>query len=231
MSLNRKVGNKVKVRRILYVHGMGGGGSSRIPSILKEYFSSSNFGKTYGEVSVDVIIETYQFNPILGHVQITHRVEKYAPDLVIGESLGSIHAIGVRGVPHLLVSPSLNAPLYFSRLAFLSKIPGVSSYLAHKFKPREGDRQELCFIYKNMHPWEYFRKEALANSPLAGSTDYFYAFFGTKDHYRKTGVVSIRTYEKYFGQNYDIYQGTHFMEEEYIHSMLIPKIKEVLKIS
>jgi hypothetical protein len=65
---------------------------------------------------------------------------------------------------------------------------------------------------------------------LSGSKDYFYAFFGTRDHYRRTGVVSIRTWKKYFGSDYEVYDGTHFMEEEYIYSRLVPKILKVLNI-
>ena len=44
------------------------------------------------------------------------------------------------------------------------------------------------------------------------------------DHYRRSGIVSIRTYRKYFGDSYSVYDGTHFMEEEFVLSMLAPKI-------
>jgi hypothetical protein len=69
----------------------------------------------------------------------------------------------------------------------------------------------------------------MANTSLAGSTDFFYAFFGTRDHYRRSGVVSIRKWKKYFGETYTVYDGTHFTEEDYIYSLVIPKIREVLK--
>jgi len=39
-------------------------------------------------------------------------------------------------------------------------------------------------------------------------------------------VVSVRLYRKYFGDTYSIYDGTHFMEEEYVEKLLIPKIME-----
>jgi hypothetical protein len=71
---------------------------------------------------------------------------------------------------------------------------------------------------------------ALENATLSGSPDYFYAFFGTEDHYRRTGVVSVRTWKKYFGDTYEIYEGTHFMEEEYVLKLLVPKILKVLNI-
>ena len=57
----------------------------------------------------------------------------------------------------------------------------------------------------------------------------FFAFFGERDHYRRSGIVSIRTWRKYFGEGtWATYPGTHFMEEEYVLSMLIPKIVSVL---
>ena len=71
---------------------------------------------------------------------------------------------------------------------------------------------------------------ALENTTLSGSPDYFYAFFGTEDHYRRTGVVSIRTWKKYFGDTFEIYEGTHFMEEEHVLGRLMPKILNALNI-
>ena len=58
----------------------------------------------------------------------------------------------------------------------------------------------------------------------------FLAFFGVHDHYRKSGVVSLRTWKKYFGNTFIMYEGTHFMEEEFIYSILVPEILKVLKI-
>jgi hypothetical protein len=67
-------------------------------------------------------------------------------------------------------------------------------------------------------------KQALANTPRNGSTDRFHAFIGTKDHYRRSGIVSLRTWKKYFGETYTIYEGTHFTEEEFVISLILPEI-------
>ena len=95
---------------ILYVHGMGGGGDSRIPSILKD-----NLGPDF-----EVIIRTYDFDPEIAQGQLAAWAEEVRPELVIGESMGATHAIALRGYPHLFVSPSLNAPRYFIALAWLT---------------------------------------------------------------------------------------------------------------
>lgn len=207
-------------RKVLYIHGMGGGGDSRIPAILKSSLTE-----------VDVVVRTYDFDPEKAARQIREWIEELKPSLIVGESLGAIQAIRVKGLPHLLVSPSLNAPLYLGYLSFLALIPGVTRMLDRIYKPKDGDRQRLHFTYDILKKYRQHRREAMANSVISGSTDYFYAFFGTKDHYRRTGVVSIRTWRRYFGDDYEIYDGTHFMEEEHVLTRLVPKILNVLSNS
>lgn len=207
---------------LLYIHGMGGGGDSRIPSILKDYFSA----KPAGCPEINVIVRTYDFDPEKARQQIDSWVSELEPAIIVGESLGSLNAIRIKGIPHLLVSPSLNAPAYFTFCSILALLPGFTPMLDRIFRPREGDRQKLHFSRKVMSKYAFHRHLALENSPKNGSPDSFFAFFGTMDHYRKSGIVSIRTYRKYFGDTYAVYPGTHFMEEEFIHSMLIPKIIE-----
>ena len=54
-----------------------------------------------------------------------------------------------------------------------------------------------------------------------------YAFFGRRDHYRRSGVVSLRQWRRTFGPGtYALYDGTHFMEEPYLRELLIPAILE-----
>jgi len=205
--------------KVLYIHGMGGGGDSRIPAILKSSLTEA-----------DVVVRTYDFDPEKGAGQIGEWVEELKPSLIVGESLGAIQAIRIKGLPHILVSPSLNAPLYLGNLSFLALIPGVTWLFDRIYKPKEGDRQKLHFTYDVLKKYRQHRRAALANSSRSGSKDYFYAFFGTKDHYRRTGVVSIRTWKKYFGDHFEIYEGTHFMEEEHVLTRLVPKILNMLNI-
>lgn len=203
--------------KVLYIHGMGGGGDSRIPAILKSSLTEA-----------EVVVRTYDFDPEKAAGQIGEWVEELKPSLIVGESLGAIQAIRIKGLPHILVSPSLNAPLYLGNLSFLALIPGVTWLFDRIYKPKEGDRQKLHFTYDVLKKYRQHRKAALANSSRSGSKDYFYAFFGTKDHYRRTGVVSIRTWKRYFGDHFEIYEGTHFMEEEHVLTRLVSKILNVL---
>lgn len=208
------------MKTILYIHGMGGGGDSRIPSVLRERFEVEG---------LNVVVRTYDFDPETAAVQIGSWVRELDPSLIIGESLGSIHAIRIKGLPHILISPSLNAPLYLGLCSWLALIPGVTILFDHIYKPKEGDRQKLHFTYATLRKYLDHYREAMKNTTLAGSTDMFHAFIGTKDHYRRTGVVSLRAWKKHFGETYTIYDGTHFTEEEFIYSLIVPKILETLK--
>lgn len=206
---------------ILYIHGMGGGGDSRIPAILRE---------TLSEKGVNVVVRTYDFDPEIGSAQIEGWMKELEPSLVIGESMGSIHALRIKGVPHILISPSLNAPFVLGRLCWLSLIPGVTPLLDRIYRPKEGDRQKLHFTYDVLRKYVRHGKTALASSSLYGNDDFFFAFFGTRDHYRRTGIVSVKSWEKYFGENFMMYEGTHFTEEEHIFTKVIPMICNILDI-
>ena len=119
------------MKTLLYIHGMGGGGDSRIPRLLREQFAGEN---------IRVVIRTYDFDPETGHAQIVSWVDELRPDLVIGESLGAIQALRIRGIPHLYVSPSLGAPAFLYRLAWICRIPGGPALLHRIWPVKEGDR-------------------------------------------------------------------------------------------
>ena len=207
---------------VLYIHGMGGGSDSRIPTILKAAVPAAS--------GVEIVVRTYSFDPELGAAQIAGWVEELNPALVIGESLGALQALRIHGVPHLFVSPSLNAPLYLGGLCWLTLIPGMTALLDWIYKPKEGDRQPLHFTLWTLRKYWAHRRAALQDCPRFGGRDSFFAFFGTRDHYRQSGVVSIRTWRKYFGDTYAIYDGTHYMEDEFVVEMLLFKIFDTLHI-
>ena len=204
------------MRKVLYIHGMGGGGDSRIPRLLREHFSGTD---------ISVIVRTYDFDPEAGREQILSWVEELKPVLVIGESLGAIQALRVRGIPHLFVSPSLGAPMFLDRVAWITRLPGGPALLHRIWPVKEGDRQPLRFEYDILRKYKAHWEDALKAVSEGGS---YYAFFGRKDHYKKWGVVKVSTWRKIFGNTFQEYDGTHFMEEEYVYSMLVPKILEIL---
>ena len=210
------------MHKLLYIHGMGGGADSRIPSILSEEL---------GRYGVEVYVRTYDFDPEIASEQINLWMDEFRPSLVVGESLGALHALRLRNVPHLFVSPALNASIYFHVLSYLTYIPGVTSLFDRIYKPREGDRQTLHFTPRVLRKYKRHRRVAVDGAASAVGDEYFFAFFGSRDHYRKSGVVSIRTWKKYFGDSFATYEGTHFMEEEFVRGMLLDKVLEILNIN
>ncbi len=195
---------------------MGGGGDSRIPGLLREHFAGTD---------ISVVVRTYDFDPDAGRAQILSWVEKLAPALVIGESLGAVQALRVRGIPRLYVSPALGAPMFLYRIAWITRLPGGTSLLHRIWRVKEGDRQQLRFEYGIMRKYKAHWEDARKAASEGG---YNFAFFGRKDHYKKWGVVKVSAWRNMFGNMFQEYDGTHFMEEEYVYSMLVPKIQEVL---
>ena len=206
---------------------MGGGGDSRIPSILKECISG--YSAKCGD-EINLVVRTYDFDPEVATGQISGWVDELKPSLVIGESLGALHALRIKGLPHILVSPALNAPFYFKLLSWLSMVPGVTLIFDRIYRPREGDRQSLHFTSRVLRKYMLHRKLALENSVRSGSSDLFYAFFGVHDHYMKSRIVSLATWKRYFGCTYSLYDGTHFMEEEFVRTILFEYVLKVLGI-
>ena len=199
---------------ILYIHGMGGGADSRIPSILSECLPAP----------LKVVVRTYDFDPEIARGQITSWIEELRPVILAGESLGANHALAMHtryGLPTVLVSPALNAPAVLSRLAAVTLVPGVGALLDRIYRPRPGDRQPVHFRYALLRKWKQMRTSFDRRS---NDTPLF-AFFGTRDHYRRSGMVSLRGWRKRFGEGtYTLYDGSHFMEEQYVRTLLADHI-------
>ena len=200
-------------RVILYIHGMGGGADSRIPSILNGCLPDG----------LEVVVRTYDFDPEAALDQISSWVEELRPAVIVGESLGANHALEMRacyGLPTVLVSPALNAPSVLHSLAPLTLIPGVGALLGLVYRPRPGERQQLVFRFSTL------RKGRPAG--LGPSHAPVFAFYGTRDHYRRSGIVSLRGWRRRFGEGtYALYDGSHFMEEPYVRTLLADSLKRL----
>lgn len=191
---------------------MGGGEDSRIPSILSETLEG-----------VTVIVRTWSFDPEVAVTQVSSWIEELRPELLVAESLGANIALKVWKGPLLMVSPALGAPRRFAQLSPLSRIYLFRKYFEHRYKPRPGRRQPLDFRFTTLKNWRSFIE------PATHPTGTMWAFFGKNDHYFKSGVVDIPLYEKHYGKTYTIYDGTHFMENEFVTTLLKDKIYEYLE--
>lgn len=210
-----------KVKTLFYMHGMGGGETSRIPNRLRKIFEEE-------KLPIRVVCPTYDFDPEIAHPFLLDELRKCQPDLIIGESLGAVHALRTNGYPLLLVSPAIGGPEYMCRIAPWTLIPGIpwicSRFIWHVKYP---GRQKLNFRYRILKHYMAHKEAMLANC-AAGRND-VHAFIGDFDHYRKNGVVDPDKWDALFGaETRTSYPGTHYMEDEYIRSLLVPAILEIL---
>lgn len=208
-------------RTILYLHGMGGGSSSRIPNLLSQWFTEEG-------IPVRVVCRTYPFDPAEAHPLIRRWVEELRPDLLIGESLGSIHALRIPEIPKLLVSPALGGPRRLVQLAPWSLLPGFD-WICRRFvwhvKSKYPDRQRLCFRPAVLRRYGPHYAALLENLPHVGSV---HAFIGTRDHYLKSKVVDVALWKNLYGADtLTRYEGTHYMEEEPLRTLLVPAILRI----
>ena len=248
------------MKTVFYLHGMGGGETSRIPNHLRHFFAE------LGRDDIQVICPTYDFDPEIAHPFILSEIERCKPDLIIGESLGAVHAIRTSGYPLLLVSPAIGGPEYMYRIAPWTLIPGIpwicSRFIWHVKYP---GRQKLNFRYRILMHYKAHKEAMLAaaairsgrgprkacrlqrlrtedevqwsTKPFEGlcpedggsKNNYVHAFIGDYDHYRKNGVVDPDKWDALFGpETRTSYPGTHYMEDEYIRSLLVPAILSLL---
>lgn len=188
---------------------MGGGENSRIPTYLATHF--------------DVYIKTYPFDPEKANALVHKWAEEFKPDIVIGESLGSIHALTLQNYPVFLVSPALNAPIAFSVLSFFASIPLLRRLLEKKYDRHDPRRQQIIFSREILKKWPGYRELA-----LKAIHPYVHAFIGVRDTKRRSGIVSLRTYRKIFGDSFTLYEGSHYMEENFLESMLVPALRNYI---
>lgn len=211
---------------ILYLHGMGGGSTSRMPSRLSQVLSNIHFTKDGEPCTLNVVCKTYDFDPEVATNQIAEWVETYQPALVMSESMGAIHALGIQGVPHIYISPALN---YDRGAAFFLPLVSLGNMIGYTYtKQRGAKRQEIRGdrdLVAKFKPMIQSYKEAILSSP---QRDPSYAFFGSKDGYMVPGIVSIEEYKRLYGDSYEVFDGGHCLDVSQIKPKLLPKVVEML---
>mgnify|MGYP001094951060 CR=1 FL=1 len=147
----------MKIYNILYIHGMGGGEDSRIPSILNEHIGE--YISPESDISIDIIVRTYDIDPDIAEKQIAAWRQELNPELVIGESLGSLHAIRIGGGPHAHLRFSCNRG---GTLDGIGKLPSRGSVVHAKAIPAASRQASATRLHKG-HPQalsRYARKSA-----------------------------------------------------------------------
>ena len=186
------------------------------------------FTKDGNPCSLQVICETYDFDPEVASEQIAQWRETYHPDLVIGESMGAIHALGIQGIPHIYISHALN---YDRATTFAQPLIAISNSLGYHYRNQHSaNRQEIRGDHEllaKFSPLIKKYKEDILNSEQRDSS---FAFFGKEDKFILLGIVSIKEYERLFGASYEVHDGGHLFGVKNVKPKLIPKIVEMLDL-
>ena len=212
---------------ILYLHGMGSGShTSRVANKLRTELPKKQFTKGGEPCTLNLICETYDFDPEVATKQIAGWVETYQPVLVIGESMGSIHALGIQGIPHIYISPALN---YDRGTEFFKPLMTLANLIGYKYTSQRGKQRQKIDgdpeLLAKFRPMIQSYKEAILSSP---QRDPSFAFFGSHDKYMMSGIVSIKEYERLYGDSYEVHEGGHIFGANYVKPKLLPKIAEML---
>lgn len=205
---------------------MGGGSTSRMPRKLRQVLANKHFTKNGEPCRLNVVCMTYDFDPEVATKQIAGWVETYHPDLVMAESMGAIHAMGIQGVPHIYISPALN---YDRGAEFMLPFVSLGNMIGYTYTKQRGTRRQKILgdpeLVAKFKPMIQSYKEAILNSP---QRDPSFAFFGNKDGYMVPGIVSIKEYERLYGDSYEVYDGGHCLDVNQAGAKLVPKIVEML---
>ena len=212
---------------ILYLHGMGSGSkTSRVANKLRTELPKMQFTKGGEPCTLNLICETYDFDPEVATKQIAGWVETYQPVLVIGESMGSIHALGIQGIPHIYISPALN---YDRGTEFIMPLMTLANLIGYHYTSQRGKQRQKIDgnpeLLAKFRPMIQSYKEAILSRP---QRDPSFAFFGSNDKYMLSGIVSIKEYERLYGDSYEVHEGGHIFGANYVKPRLVPKIVEML---
>ena len=211
---------------ILFLHGMGGGGTTKMPKKLNQVLSKMNLTKDGEPCTLRVICETYDFDPDVATRQIGQWVETYQPVMVISESMGAIHALGIQGMPHIYLSPALN---YDRGVRMAMPLVAIGEMMGIYYNKQRGRNNQLIHgdtqLLARFQPMIQSYKEAIRRNP---NPDASYAYFGNKDEFRRAGIVSIKEYKSLFGNSYEVYEGRHVLDVSNAETVLVPKIAEML---
>ena len=213
---------------ILFLHGMGGGRTTKMPKKLNQVLSKMNLTKDGEPCTLRVICETYDFDPDVATRQIGQWVETYQPVMVISESMGAIHALGIQGIPHIYLSPALN---YDRGVKMAMPLVAIGEMMGFHYHKQRGANNQLIHgdtqVLAKFQPMIQSYKEAIRRNP---NPDTSYAYFGDRDEFKLAGIVSIKEYESLFGDSYEVYEGGHVLDVKHAKGVLVPKIAEMLGV-
>ena len=195
------------MKKIVYIHGLGGGTNSRTPNVLKEVI-----GDQY-----EIIHPELPIAPLQGFAKAKDVIEREQPDLVIGSSLGGFFAMGLPG-PYktILVNPAMDAPNDISGSTI-----GFGRHYIDEGK-RIDDAKYIDIDNDFINQLREIKKLIKYEN-----IDNVYGVFGDKDEL----LSHIEDFKHYYNENNMLILAgeKHSLSNSAIKSYLIPLAKKLLK--
>lgn len=200
------------MKKIVYLHGLGGGAGSDIPRVLK-----AEIGQDYEIYNPELPIE-----PSYGVAYASRILLQIQPDLVIGHSLGGFYAMLLQGPwKTLLVNPAMRPALDVKNAPGL----GLGKYPFDKGIRADGAKYIIVdenFINELNELFNIYRKELKKDN-----RQNVYALFTDSDELFSHIDDFSWDYRK---KNMKIIQGEkHSLSDEAIKNELIPFAIKLLK--
>ena len=199
------------MKKIVYIHGLGGGAGSNIPKVLKE-----EIGSEYEIYNPELPIE-----PSYSVAYASRMLLQIQPDLVIASSLGGFFAMLLQGPwKTILVNPAMRPALDIKNAPI-----GMGKHKIDKGKRADDAKYVLiddAFINELNELYNIYKKEMKKDN-----INNVYALFGDNDEL----FSHIKDFEwDYKKKNMKILPGEkHSLTNEAIKNELIPLIRKLLK--
>lgn len=192
---------------MMYVHGFASSGSSGTVMALRRYFP------TWTVLAPDLPVDPFEALALLRDI-----VEKEAPEIVIGTSMGGMYVQQLWGMRRIVVNPSFE----MSRSLLFGKMG------RNKYTSKRKDGATEFRIDKNVVE----RFKLMEKTQFDGVNDneraLLVALFGDKDP-----IVNFRPLmEKLYGKECcRLFSGEHRLNDDVMKKVLLPLINEMVATS
>lgn len=188
---------------LLYIHGLASSSDSNSAKEIQRCLPKTR-----------VISPDLPINPQEAYEMLCHIIDNEEVDVMVGSSMGGMFANVINSVAKVLVNPSFHVSESMRKKMGTMPFFGKRKDGATEFEITE----ELCDAYAKLERQQFY----FFHERNTGET---FALFGSDDD----TVNCKKEYEKYFGDNYEIFTGGHRLTPKVIHDNLIPAVAELVK--
>lgn len=208
-DLSRKRINRMIMKKVVYLHGMGSSGSSATARRLDRSLPGG-----YEVIAPDIPVQPEMALSMLRKLAGT----LHDDDIIIGTSMGGMYAQLFKGWRRILVNPSFHTSEHLrektgTRMPFHTpRQDGITDF---EVTPK------LIKKYEKMESQQFDPKFGIINKNRKDSPDLVTAFFGLHD----TTVNCKEEYLQHFSRYHD-FDGEHRLDPDTLINLVVPEITD-----